>query len=775
MEPSSQVNPLLRPFLVMYGGRITELGYKGNWSGITASVTVLGGQLNYNILGDTPGWSGAYVVGNNPYFTGAVNFTGNSHNMTGTIQHGIPLTGIASIYVANTFDEQGRRTDTALGGSIGVPEAPSLFSASAQVGIVPVDPPGVGAWIQSVPGSDIPTYFGYMNLPSSSGVVRGWLAAGNGNGKNPYTVPYDPSQMANAIFYPAAHSDIRQQKDYNSGSANYWSTFIDSAIHTIVDGIDGIGPFIANQFDGIATQYSNWVYGGEFAPLPTNWGYAEDSALLKRAADEYTSGEWALVENPRAANPLDPYWLTLNGRPVATTGYNGSGSGPIPPGQYGDVTERLAKRNILNMVIPSTKEELAATGFALPIDSPEALSGSNSQYPANIHFAFNPADPLGWAADNGDFSAIARMGVPPFRVPPSFTGAPNTVNPDAYSLNNLPASRLRSIIDAGGQSQLQNPYRSWSDFDAAQATSAFLAGGKLPGSLNFNALNRLGNRILADLNRLAPQATPTIGGSSGRIPVPPGYTQQLSSFHAAATAPISPSQALPSNFSTPSGWQLLSNNGYGGIGLGNGAVIGYNPNFANGRVPGISFTIPLPPFPVILDLDGDGLRIDPLSSSTQFVDQNGDGYHSRIAWAGKGDGVLVLDADHDGKLSNAKEFAFTEWDSTAKGDLEALKNIFDTNHNGKLDAGDAKWADFKVLVDGQMKSLSELGIASIDLTPSGSGQSFSDGSAITGTTTFTRTNGTTGAAGDAVLATESGSYIVKQTKTTNADGSVTTD
>ncbi|MFC2255206.1 adhesin, partial [Labrys portucalensis] len=132
-------------------------------------------------------------------------------------------------------------------------------------------------------------------------------------------------------------------------------------------------------------------------------------------------------------------------------------------------------------------------------------------------------------------------------------------------------------------------------------------------------------------------------------------------------------------------------------------------------------------------------------------------------------------ADHDGKLSNAKEFAFTEWDSTAKGDLEALKNIFDTNHNGKLDAGDAKWADFKVLVDGQMKSLSELGIASIDLTPSGSGQSFSDGSAITGTTTFTRTNGTTGAAGDAVLATESGSYIVKQTKTTNADGSVTTD
>ncbi|MFC2255161.1 hypothetical protein ACETRX_36990, partial [Labrys portucalensis] len=73
--------------------------------------------------------------------------------------------------------------------------------------------------------------------------------------------------------------------------------------------------------------------------------------------------------------------------------------------------------------------------------------------------------------------------------------------------------------------------------------------------------------------------------------------------------------------------------------------------------------------PVILDLDGDGLRVTPLSSSTQFIDDKGDSYQTRTAWAGKGDGVLIFDADHDGKLSNAKEFAFTEWDSTAKGDL----------------------------------------------------------------------------------------------------------
>ena len=64
--------------------------------------------------------------------------------------------------------------------------------------------------------------------------------------------------------------------------------------------------------------------------------------------------------------------------------------------------------------------------------------------------------------------------------------------------------------------------------------------------------------------------------------------------------------------------------------------------------------------------------------------------------------------------------------------------MFDTNHNGKLDAGDARFGEFKVWVNGDLVTLASLGIASIDLTPTGSGQTFADGSAITGTTTYTR-------------------------------------
>lgn len=194
-----------------------------------------------------------------------------------------------------------------------------------------------------------------------------------------------------------------------------------------------------------------------------------------------------------------------------------------------------------------------------------------------------------------------------------------------------------------------------------------------------------------------------------------------------------------------------------------------DPNRTSGMPGGIGSQ------PVLLDLSGSGLSIDPLSSSSHFVDLDGDGYQHRTAWAGAGTGVLVLDADGDGKISRSSEFVFTEWDQTATGDLEAIKSVFDTNHNGLLDAGDDRWAEFKVMVDGQLVSLASLGIASIELTPTGSGQNFADGSAITGTAQYTRTDGTTGTVGDAVLVSDANGYMIESTTVTNADGSKTTD
>ena len=176
--------------------------------------------------------------------------------------------------------------------------------------------------------------------------------------------------------------------------------------------------------------------------------------------------------------------------------------------------------------------------------------------------------------------------------------------------------------------------------------------------------------------------------------------------------------------------------------------------------------------PVLLDLSGNGLSVETMSTSSKFLDLDGDGYQHRTAWAGTGTGVLIIDANGDGKITQSSEFAFTEWDSSATSDLEALKHIFDTNGNGKLDAGDAQWSKFRVEVNGQLVTLDSLGITSIDLTPKGSGQTYEDGSAITGTTTFTRADGTTGTVGDATLANDNAAYIVKTTSVTKADNSV---
>ncbi|MGO8577727.1 beta strand repeat-containing protein [Rhizobium leguminosarum] len=176
--------------------------------------------------------------------------------------------------------------------------------------------------------------------------------------------------------------------------------------------------------------------------------------------------------------------------------------------------------------------------------------------------------------------------------------------------------------------------------------------------------------------------------------------------------------------------------------------------------------------PVLLDLNGSGLSVETLSTSSKFVDLEGDGYQHRTAWAGTGTGVLIIDANGDGKISQSNEFVFTEWDSSATSDLEALKHVFDTNANGKLDTGDVQWSKFRVEVNGQLVALDSLGITSIDLIPKGSGQTFEDGSAITGTTTFTRADGTTGTVGDAKLANDDNAYIVKTSSLTKADSSV---
>ncbi len=91
------------------------------------------------------------------------------------------------------------------------------------------------------------------------------------------------------------------------------------------------------------------------------------------------------------------------------------------------------------------------------------------------------------------------------------------------------------------------------------------------------------------------------------------------------------------------------------------------------------------PQPVVLDLDGNGFEIDTLGTSSTFVAMDETGLLTRTAWARGNDGVLVIDANGDGKISNSKEFVFTEWAPTgSRGCIRLAVSM--VSLSGKLSA-----------------------------------------------------------------------------------------
>ncbi len=224
--------------------------------------------------------------------------------------------------------------------------------------------------------------------------------------------------------------------------------------------------------------------------------------------------------------------------------------------------------------------------------------------------------------------------------------------------------------------------------------------------------------------------------------------------------------------SSSGGGTISGGSGYDSFGNG-----GWNDDLGSGSS-GTDYGSSAAGVPVVLDLSGQGVKVAPLSSSNFFFDMAGDGYQHRTAWAGAGNGVLVLDLAGNGQITERNQIVFTDWDATATNDLEALLNIFDTNHNGQLDSGDAQFASFKILVtnaDGTttLKTLAEAGVQSINLVPNAVDIILPDGSKIDGQTTFTKLDGSTGVAAAAVFQYDSQGYIIDKFVVLNADGSTT--
>ncbi|MGL5839641.1 MAG: cadherin domain-containing protein [Sphingorhabdus sp.] len=160
--------------------------------------------------------------------------------------------------------------------------------------------------------------------------------------------------------------------------------------------------------------------------------------------------------------------------------------------------------------------------------------------------------------------------------------------------------------------------------------------------------------------------------------------------------------------------------------------------------------------PIVFDLNGDGQTY---ANVKVTFDINGDGQLDKTGWISGGDAFLALDRDGNGNIDKGAEISFLADKPGAKTDLEGLQ-AYDSNADGVFDAQDARFGEFLVWQDAnsdgvsqaeELKSLAEAGIASIALNGTPETPSDEGGVAVLATSTFTRSDGTTGKVGDVAL------------------------
>ncbi|MCG9602970.1 hypothetical protein L1D16_19635 [Vibrio sp. Isolate31] len=138
--------------------------------------------------------------------------------------------------------------------------------------------------------------------------------------------------------------------------------------------------------------------------------------------------------------------------------------------------------------------------------------------------------------------------------------------------------------------------------------------------------------------------------------------------------------------------------------------------------------------PLILDLDGNGVS---LTESTYF-DHNANGIANRTEWVSSSDGLLVLDRDGNGTIDSGRELfgdnTLVVNGNTASDGYAALE-VYDLNSDNVIDTGDEVFDQLKVWVDEnsdgvsqeyELKTLSSLGIKSIDLNHENLHSQYSD-------------------------------------------------
>jgi hypothetical protein len=133
---------------------------------------------------------------------------------------------------------------------------------------------------------------------------------------------------------------------------------------------------------------------------------------------------------------------------------------------------------------------------------------------------------------------------------------------------------------------------------------------------------------------------------------------------------------------------------------------------------------------LVLDLDGNGVQTLDVNEGVQF-DLLNTGSKQTVGWLSKQDGLLAMDLNGDGRINSGAELFGDQTvlaDGTLATDGWVALSAQDSNTDGKIDAQDANFKQLRVWVDansngmtdaGEMSTLAESGIVSIDLNHMG--------------------------------------------------------
>ncbi len=183
--------------------------------------------------------------------------------------------------------------------------------------------------------------------------------------------------------------------------------------------------------------------------------------------------------------------------------------------------------------------------------------------------------------------------------------------------------------------------------------------------------------------------------------------------------------------------------------------------------------------PLVLDLNGDGVKLTNYTDSPVLFDADNDGGSlEQTGWVSNADGIVVHDLNGDGKINNIRETLSEYYNGVAGSNgvagakpyangFAALKSL-DSNADNQFTSADAAWSILRVWVDanhdgktdaGELKTFAQLGITSINLNSTGQSGEVRDGNEVLASGTFTHNGLTREAIAANFLANPAGSTV----------------